>query len=521
MKLNQPSVGRRQFGVTTLAITLMLLAILTVAALFAASFGIFEQRSAASEYRHKLAFQAAEAGLNQGGEFVKANVATMISGDTGGWFEPGKTRWQPCSDTKPATMVVDPCQSEPNASRRALMYRYVGTDNTGVLPLSEMFPAQQTFTSAGGTGDAGSKFATSYNAYATLCRLDNTVSPAVCSLNPVRDGSLTLSLVSRGQLTDESADAIVKETFGTYRSIGRGPDAPLIAAASIGLGNAQIVPNPDAGDPDYSGGSTGNALSVWAKGDADVSSASFATCQLNDWMDNYGVNAPPTAQQRADGVCFTCSCGGLCPEPNNALLSGAATGCAGGTSRGENYDVLDVDGKSDASPPMLDSTYFPSDLFAYTFGIPSSAADDYLESQATNVNDCSTELTTSSAGLYWYSNPKVSGASPPLPDCVIKGSVGSLKNPVVLVSDGPVDLSKGTVVFYGVIYIRSKAGTGTLFKATGSPQIYGSVVLEGDAKMSGTPMLIYNKNVIQNILNGPAFLHLAPVAGSWSDDVPR
>jgi hypothetical protein len=324
---------------------------------------------------------------------------------------------------------------------------------------------------------------------------------------------MAMTLVSRGSLTNESADAIVKQSFATYRSIGRGPDAPLIAAGtSIGMGNAQIVPNPTGIQSDVAGGDTGSTpLSIWAKGDADVTSgASFATCNLGEWLDNYG-NTVPTQQQLQDGVCPGCSCNGLCPDLG--LLSGSTGGCAtGGTARSENLDILDVDGnKSDAEIARLDSPYFPDDLFQYAFGISSSSADRYLQEEAEVVTDCAL-LTAASSGLYWYKGPA---------ECQINNDVGSVNNPVVLVSDAVVKLSKGSIAYYGIIYVRSKAGTGDLIKATGSPQVYGSVILEGNANMGGTPTIVYNKKVLDNILNSPNFVHLAPVAGSWSDDVQR
>lgn len=494
MSMNPRLGPARQRGITTLAIAMLLLAVLTVAAIFAASFGVFEQRTSANEYRYKLVFQSAEAGLNQGVAFMKVSARQMVSTSSGGWLEPGSEKWIPCTDPLPSTMAFDPCLAEP-VSRRSLMFRYAGS-----LPLSEVLPngASQTFASTGGAAN----FATEYRVYATLCRRDTSVSPTECSLAPPKPDTFFITLVSRGQIVGESADAIVKQSFGAYRSFGRGPDAPLIAAGtSIGMGNAQIVPNPDAAG-------VGVPVSVWARGNATINAgASFATCQLGEWLDNYGVNAPPTPQQLLDGVCLTCSCNNLCP--GYGLVSGAATGCANGTPRLEGEDVLDVDGGiSDAG--LVDSKYFPPDLFAYVFGTPSASAEDYLTRQATPLDDCST-LNAASAGLYWYR-----GAD----DCTLAGQIGSLAEPVVLVSDAPIRINANGVV-YGVLYARAVSGATDLFTATGSPQIYGSVVLEGGANMAGTPSIIYNKAVIQNILNSPQFLLLAPVAGSWSDDVAR
>lgn len=487
----------RQRGITTLFITLVLLGVLTVITLFAASFGIFEQRTSGNEYRYKLAFQAAEAGLNQAAAYMKVNTSTMLSQATGGWLAPGNERWKPCTDPLPSGMAIDPCKAEPDATRRAQMYRYVGS-TSGVLPLTEVLPGgvAQTFTTSGGT--AG--FTTTYKVYATLCRQDitNAGSPN-CSLAPAKEGTFYVTTVSRGQLTGEAGDALVKSSFGTYRTLAGAPDSPLIAAGvAIGLGNAQIIPNPDAGG-------FGIPVSIWAKGNASVSSgASFATCHLGAWLGNPG-NPAPSQSDLLNGVCASCSCNNLCP--GYGLLSGAATGC-GGTTRYEGEDILDVDSNvSDAG--IRDSKYFPPDLFAYIFGVPSTSAVNYLTTNALAITDCST-LDATSAGLIWYT---------PTTSCSL-ATVGSLQDPVVLVSNGPVDIQAGGTV-YGIVYVRDTAGTGNIFVAHGTPQIYGSVILEGDANLSGTPTIIYNKTVLQNVLNSSQFLRVGPIAGSWSDDVPR
>lgn len=479
-----------QQGVSTLLIALMILAILSVVAFLAAQSGILEQRTSGSDYRYKLAFHAAEAGRNQGIQHLRVHTKVLNSGGPGGWIG---AKWEPCS--KATALGADPCLAEPDSARRAMLFRFVGTAD-GSLPID------QTFVTTGGTATA---FPTTYKVYATLCRLEtNVTSPATpsCSLSPTSsDNAFYVTLISVGQLTAESTTAVVKQSYGTFRSIGRAPDAPLIAAGtSIGLGNAQIVPNPN-------GGGFSVPVSIWAQGNATVDGASFATCHLGEWLANAGT-PKPTAEQLAVGVCASCSCNSLCP--GYGLLSGNALSCPMAKDKLEGEDVLDRDSnQSDASPKLVDHTYFPTDLFEYAFGVPSAMAVTYLEANATKIDTC-TGLKADSAGLYWYTG----GTQ----DCRLGDTVGSVENPVVLVSDKVVDMpSNGQ--FFGIIFVRSVAGSDELLKATGTPQVYGSVILEGGGKLGGTPTLIYNKAVLQNIFNSPAFLRFGPIPGSWSDDV--
>jgi Tfp pilus assembly protein PilX len=487
----------RQRGLSTLIIAILLLAVVTIITLFAARIAVSEQRQSGNEYRYKIAFQVAEAGLNQSMEFVKMSTTPMLSSVSGGWLFAGDPHWQPCSNALPSTMAVDPCLAEPDSARRANMYRYVGNNasaKTGILPTAGVMPKLGVSTT---TNDVDG-FTAGYNAYATLCRLDMTdPDNPRCALNPTNGDTFYVTIVSQGTLNDENANAVVKQSFGTFRLLGAAPAAPLIAAGtSVGLGNAQIIPNPDAAG-------FGLPVSIWSKGNADVDSgASFASCQLGEWLDNYG-NPAPSATDLLNGVCASCTCNGMCP--GYGLLSGNAASCPAADNFLEGEDILDVDsGTSDAVPKLVDSKYFPPDLFAYTFGVPSSSATSYLDANATKITACSA-LTAASAGLYWYTGTT---------NCAV-GTAGSLQNPVVLVSNMPVVMGAGDT-FYGIIYVREGVDA-DLLKATGGPQIYGSVILEGSAKMAGNPTIVYNKAVLNNIRNSPAFVRYGPVPGSWSD----
>lgn len=491
---------RTQRGLSTLLIAMLLLGIVTVIALFAATYGVFEQRTAGNEYRQKIAFQAAETGLNRSLEYIKVNTRTMLSSADGGWlYDGGSRRWQACTEVKPLAMAVDPCLAEPDTTRRGQMYRYVGpaVSGDGRLPLSAVLP---TGASTLSLGDPTSPLQATYDSYATLCRLDISAAVPRCSLSPTNEGTFYVTIVSRGSLATENASALVKQSFGTFRLLGATPAAPLIAAGvATGLGNAQLVPNPDAGG-------FGVPVSAWSKGNAKVNGASFASCQLGEWMANYGTPAP-SADDVLNGVCKSCSCNGLCP--GSGLLSGNAKACAVAKDMLEGEDILDRDGDtSDASPRVMDHKYFPDDLFAYTFGVPSTSADSYLTSNARKITDCGT-LGAGDSGLIWNAGGT----------CDLKGQIGTVQNPVVLVSNSLVKIAAGAQ-FFGIIFVRSSAGA-TSFDASGGPQVYGSVILESSAELSGNPTIVYNKAVLRNIANSPAFLRYGPIPGSWSDTAIR
>ena len=107
VRRSQPHRSRtRQRGLSTLIIAILMLAIVTVITIFAARIAVSEQRQSANEYRYKLAFQVAEAGLNQSMEFVKMSTVPMLSTVSGGWLFAGDPRWLPCSTAAPGTMAL-------------------------------------------------------------------------------------------------------------------------------------------------------------------------------------------------------------------------------------------------------------------------------------------------------------------------------------------------------------------------------------------------------------------------------
>ena len=90
----------RQQGITTLAVTLLLLGIVTIFLLFSANVSFFDQRTATAENRALAAEQMAEYAANLGGEFLNANrsVVANTSASDGGWLASSGSsrRWLRC-----------------------------------------------------------------------------------------------------------------------------------------------------------------------------------------------------------------------------------------------------------------------------------------------------------------------------------------------------------------------------------------------------------------------------------------
>ena len=93
-------IPRAQRGVSTLAVTLILLVIITAMVLFSTSVGYFEQRTTTNQNRARIAEQSAEYALGLAGEYLKANRDLLISDDAteGGWLAAGTARWARCVD---------------------------------------------------------------------------------------------------------------------------------------------------------------------------------------------------------------------------------------------------------------------------------------------------------------------------------------------------------------------------------------------------------------------------------------
>lgn len=207
---------RRQRGISTLAITMMLLLILSVVVLFSTSVGFFEQRTALNENRARIAEQAAETGINMAGEYIKASRALIISNAAGGWLDTtaGGNGWVSCNGvTNTATIGgrPHPCRSEPNATRRNHLWFFT-TDGTGASLATTYLP----YGAVGNVGGTAA-FSSVVNVQAVLCRIDSSLATPACTQNPAWGNRIAITFISQATLTNEGSTAIIKETWVLYR----------------------------------------------------------------------------------------------------------------------------------------------------------------------------------------------------------------------------------------------------------------------------------------------------------------
>lgn len=526
---------RRQRGVTTLAIVLILLVVITAMVLFSSTVGFFEQRTATNLNRARIVQQASDYAISLAGEYFKANRDRLISDDPAdsGWFAAGSERWAKCMDVV-APPEGHPCLSERDAARRAELYFWTADGTVGgsrALPYTSVVPAAvQVEAGTGGAAD----FATTTEVNALLCRLD-TSDPAnvECALEPASGNRIAITLVARASLTGESADAEIKEAWATYNSFVPSAAVPLVASGLVeGLGNAQIVAAPNAGG-------YGLPASIWTPKNANIEASggggigSVSTCHLGDFLKG-------TPEDELKTTCATtsaCSCDG---GSSSEFLSGHV-----GSIKREAEDILDVDGGVAAGIGVLpDIQFFPGDgmdkagdptddsLFEYTFAVDYVVAED--DATGTTLVNCGDggsqncfdyamreefdaaiagscgELNTDSAGVIYV----------PTGCDDIPNDIGSPDSPVILVlnQSGGKDLTlSGNAIVYGMLFLHSDDQTATLSGA-GSMKVFGALVVEGSVDIAGNLTIVYDDTSISGDTNKlPASARFGRVSGSWLD----
>lgn len=540
-----------QRGITTLAVTLLLLAIVTVIVIFATNTAFYELRTTNSENRARLAEQAAEYGVNLGGEYIKSQLANVVSADAGGWLIPGSERWTTCASVATPLPANHPCRAEADDTRRQQLYfmelanESDGDDTNDVADLV----ASGSLSSVGGST---ASFPVQSTISALLCRIDTSDNDdPQCRLTPEVGNNIAVTIVATGNLTGESATATVKETWASYGSFNPASAVPLVASGTVqGLGNAQIVASPNAGG-------TGLAASIWSPGNVDIEASagggvgSVSTCHLGGFL---GHGAVPI-----DDLLTTCAgtgntgCG--CPGAGDPdYISGHSQ-----SVKREGLDVLDID-NSQGSADLPDITFFPGsgldsatdpsddNLFEWIFNVNYVAeADGCNEDNAGNCSedtavgstdsDCGTannedcaiyamreelgfefvtcaelnNLGIDADGLYYVSDSSAT-------ECTLRDQIGAPENDVIVVVDDVVKVNN--LLLYGMLFVRSDDNTAQM-TGNGNAQIFGSAVVQGNVNLAGgIDLIYYDWGSEGNSPDDPPppARYFGRVGGSWLDD---
>jgi hypothetical protein len=500
---------------SALAVSVLVLLLLTIAVMVAVPAVLGEQRISGNDVRAKISQHVAEAGLSHGREFLRANQSTIMP-DPG--EAPDPTLWIPCS----ATETAFPCgvieSDKATSTIRAGHYRYIG----GSDGRSVTFAPGKLYDGSG--TDAGN-FDAVYDVGVVMCRLDTSrncvTAPAAAT------GTTMFTLVSRGGVTGEGASQTVSETIGTFRIVNLSAAIPPIMAAGTitGLGNSTIVGNPNAGG-------FGVPLSVWARNDFDGTGGSWQTCQLDEYLRSNLGAVVMEGKLKNVPTCSDCDC-----KPADQLSN----------KNLEGIDILDSNDADGGKAKAGADYYYPCDMFEYVFDFKAredNDGDGVCETPITSGGDpaivdvvewltANAQIMTceqvnglgkNASGVIWVQSPCDAGNK-------LTGRIGSPDNPVLLVSDGSLQMHTN-VEFFGIIFLRY-TGTVASFKdcvtngsgcpelrpGGGGAQIYGSVVIEGGGKINGTVDLVYLPQLITIFNRSPGNNRFAGLPGSWSDRV--
>ena len=543
--------ARNQSG-TVLIVVIMLLLLASVLTFFTLNVSVFEQRTSGNDLKAKTVQEMADAGLSQGAEFMRQHSTYLT--DT--------SKWTACT----AGDTSFPCGSVPSSpsTRRPSMYYWSGGgydfDGNGTISgwETKMLPIASTNVVA----TAGNGFAVQYGVGAVLCRVAykaTVTAPTTCTDSASASPTSVVTLVSVAKMGTEGARATVTQSIGSYSIVGNlAGQPPILASGSVDLtGTLQVVTNPNSAG-------TGVPVSIWTRKDTNKTGTPN-TCYYNEFLRNSSGSANGTIYADTGSpnfpLCDNCNCAG----------SDSLSYDTSGNKQTKGIDILD--GTGGGANSAVGATEFPCDLFQQIFGVQAwqdADGDGFCEKKLlttyknpntgvsvtmgvdeaylfTNAQTIIPSAATTAANLATaaqlaqpgsYPSSAYSGMVWCQTGCTIGSNtqMGTATNPVLLVIDGSASI-RGTV--FGLVFLRSLDAAGNTLTPAGGytmsasvinnggnaqlsmnagATVYGSVVIQGIVnKVNGTSAVVYNKDVLTNLVNNPNFTPFGGVSGSWTD----
>jgi len=561
--------AKNQSG-TVLIVVIMLLLLASVLTFFTLNVGVFEQRTSGNDLKAEMVAEVADAGLSQGAEWIHQNYTALT--DTSG------TKWRHCQATE-ITFPCGSVPASRRASM--YVWQGGGYDFNGNGSVSGWETHMLPIDSSNATTATGNGFGVQAGVGAVLCRVafKPTVATATTCVNQgssFASPTSIVTLVSVASIPNEGARSTVVQSIGTYNLLNNIVGSPpILASGSVDLtGGLQVVTNPNAGG-------TGVPVSVWTRRAVNKtgtpntcyyneflhsSSGGANGTVYNDTSGPSGSNASPDFP-----LCDNCSCNGA-----DSLSYDNS-----GNSAQNGIDILQNSGLNGNYNNALQPGYanydvkpseFPCDLFQQVFGVQAWADND-------NDKFCETKLMTTykdpggtshtigvdedflftnaiivnpTVAASWYSTSQAdtinnypSSAYSGLIWCQQNCGIGSNQQlgtaaaPVVVVIDDATN--NGAAIdgkVFGLVFVRTLAGGATVTPAAGYTMsaseitaggnanlamhagaiVYGAIVDQGTMnKANGTAAVVYNGDVLGNILKNPANNKFGGLPGSWTD----
>lgn len=480
---------KRQRGILTVFSGVLILVLLTLMMFFATRVGVFEQRVSADDMRQKLAFHAAESGIQHAKEYLVAHealvaseIANMFADGRDGWLAPGLERWQKCSEQGLNLLSgqgTHPCFGAATPALREDLFFYFD-NGSNELPVD---------TDALLTGDSET-----VAVEALLCVLEIDFESGTpvqgCTTEPESDNGRNLyymvTLLARAGADcaagNCNAEAQIREQVANFGAVagGNAPAVPLTTRTSFPpSGAAEVVANPNAGG-------IGVPQSVWMNANeacpageqiSNPETGSWATCEYHEWYETESI---------PEGV----RCPGSCSCSTRESISN--------THGSEPQIGID----------MNHDPEFPCDLFQFFFGV---AKTEYpvIKSLAQVIESCDM-LDENASGIYWVSGP----------ECNIQSNteVGSPAAPLLLITAAGTTILQGGATIFGMLYVSDAENPTATIDVRGNNIVYGAVVIDSTlGSYNGTFQVIYNEKLIQ-MAGGQG--GLGNVIGGWSDFHP-
>jgi PilX N-terminal len=470
-----PTGGRRQRGLATLLVVMVLFFIVAMVAAYTSRNLVFEQRASANQYRSTQALEAAEAGMQWA-------LAMLNSGRI-------DNSCQPVTDLGTSTF-------------RARYISSIGFDKTFVLPATALLP-RCTLDAASGR-------------WSCICpTAASTALPGVTSATagsqPFFRVNFTLHSAARG-------DILAVESVGCTRADvsclpATNPQAPAgdamaIVTAMVTLRSALSAP---PGAP------------IMAAGDINSGDAALG-------------QGPLTAVNNNPGVAPFAITGGATFNAGGDLIGNIAAETLPGTPASSSFYDRDavLAGLNNVNrlgqvPPRTEHDR----LFSIVFGM---WPDTYAAQPSVVQIDCGAGCTSADinarANLFpghaiWVRGGvggglvidadigSALGAADPTTQTLL-GSEVAPNGPVLLIVEGNLTLTSGTV--YGLVYRRklpASAPSANWSRGAGNTIIHGALISEGNILPGGNQRVIYDAPLLNRLQT--RFGAYVRVPGGWRD----